>query len=392
MTKTAQARIQSIEARPLSAPLLEPFVIASARVDTTLSVHVAATLSAEGGGGLVESAVEGLGEAASLPPVTREDQPEALATIQRAASALAGLTLPLPDPSALRGPDKTRAVEPLFSAIDAALTAVVPSSPVARAGLETAILDAVARMLGLPVRALLGGDPGPIELVTDITIPIGDPPHMADLARAWRDQGFSLFKVKVGKDLDHDIEALEGIARAVPGAALRIDANAGFTSAEAIAFARELERRKIPIECFEQPCPTDDIEAMAEVTRAIAIPVVADESVKTLADLDRVIAAKAASGVNLKLAKSGGPLAAVAIGRAALAAGMDLMVGGMVETRLGMTAAAHVAAALGGARFIDLDTAWLLAEDPYEGGYRAQGPHYTLDPEPGLGVRVATRK
>jgi L-alanine-DL-glutamate epimerase-like enolase superfamily enzyme len=283
-------------------------------------------------------------------------------------------------------------VEPLFSAIDAALTAVVPSSPVARAGLETAILDAVARMLGLPVRALLGGDPGPIELVTDITIPIGDPPHMADLARAWRDQGFSLFKVKVGKDLDHDIEALEGIARAVPGAALRIDANAGFTSAEAIAFARELERRKIPIECFEQPCPTDDIEAMAEVTRAIAIPVVADESVKTLADLDRVIAAKAASGVNLKLAKSGGPLAAVAIGRAALAAGMDLMVGGMVETRLGMTAAAHVAAALGGARFIDLDTAWLLAEDPYEGGYRAQGPHYTLDPEPGLGVRVATRK
>jgi L-alanine-DL-glutamate epimerase-like enolase superfamily enzyme len=68
------------------------------------------------------------------------------------------------------------------------------------------------------------------------------------------------------------------------------------------------------------------------------------------------------------------------------------MVGGMVETRLGMTAAAHVAAALGGARFIDLDTAWLLAEDPYEGGYRAQGPHYTLDPEPGLGVRVATRK
>jgi L-alanine-DL-glutamate epimerase-like enolase superfamily enzyme len=245
-------------------------------------------------------------------------------------------------------------------------------------------------MLGLPVRALLGGDPGPIELVTDITIPIGDPPHMADLAKAWRDQGFSLFKVKVGKDLDHDIEALEGIARAVPGAALRIDANAGFTSAEAIAFARELERRKIPIECFEQPCPTDDIEAMAEVTRAIAIPVVADESVKTLADLDRVIAAKAARGVNLKLAKSGGPLAALAIGRAALAAGMDLMVGGMVETRLGMTAAAHVAAALGGARFIDLDTAWLLAEDPYEGGYRAQGPHYTLDPEPGLGVRVAT--
>jgi L-alanine-DL-glutamate epimerase-like enolase superfamily enzyme len=70
---------------------------------------------------------------------------------------------------------------------------------------------------------------------------------------------------------------------------------------------------------------------------------------------------------------------------------MDLMVVGMVETRLGMTAAAHVAAALGGARFIDLDTAWLLAEDPYEGGYRATGPKCSLGPEPGLGVRVAAR-
>lgn len=101
-----------------------------------------------------------------------------------------------------------------------------------------------------------------------------------------------------------------------------------------------------------------------------------------------MLAAKAAGGVNLKLAKSGGPLGSLAIGRAALAAGLDLMVGGMVETRLGMTAAAHVAAALGGVRFIDLDTAWLLAEDLYEGGYRADGPKYVLGPEPGLGVRA----
>lgn len=387
-----RVRIQSIEARPLSAPLLEPFVIASARVDATLSVHVAATLSLEGsapGAAAGGRAAEGLGEGAALPPVTREDQPRALAETLRAAIALAGVTLPLPDAAALFGDSRGEAVKPLFTEIDAVLTAILPESPVARAGVETALLDAVARLLGVPLRALLGGDPGFIELVSDITIPIHDPPHMADLARAWSTtKGFRHFKVKVGKDLDHDIEALDAIARAVPGAALRIDANAGFSAAEAIAFARELERRSIPIDCFEQPCPTADLEAMAEVARAIDPPVIADESVATLADLERVLAAKAADGVNLKLAKSGGPLTAFAIGRAALAAGLDLMVGGMVETRLGMTAAAHVAAALGGARFIDLDTAWLLAEDLYEGGYVADGPRYTLGPEPGLGVRV----
>lgn len=384
MIKT-RARIHSIEARPLSARLLEPFEIASARVETTLSVHVAATLSLEGG----SETAEGLGEAASLPPVTRENQPEALATIRKAASSLTGILLPLPNISELQGKSgSSHALEPLFAELDAALTAIVPSSPVARAGLETAILDAAARLLGLPLRALLGGDPGEIELVTDITIPIGAPPHMADLARAWRAKGFTAFKVKVGKDFDHDIEALDGIARAVPGSVLRIDANAGFSSSEAIAFARELDRRKIPIDCFEQPCAAADLEGMAEVARSIAIPVIADESVATPADLARVLAAKAAGGVNLKLAKSGGPLGSLAIGRAALAAGLDLMVGGMVETRLGMTAAAHVAAALGGVRFIDLDTAWLLAEDLYEGGYRADGPKYVLGPEPGLGVRA----
>ena len=91
--------------------------------------------------------------------------------------------------------------------------------------------------------------------------------------------------------------------------------------------------------------------------------------------------------MNLKLAKSGGPLACLAIGRAAREAGLQLMFGGMVETRLGMTAAAHVACALGGVDFVDLDTAWLLADDPYLGGYVATGPRYHLPAAHGLDVR-----
>jgi L-alanine-DL-glutamate epimerase-like enolase superfamily enzyme len=90
--------------------------------------------------------------------------------------------------------------------------------------------------------------------------------------------------------------------------------------------------------------------------------------------------------VNLKLAKLGGVGVALEIGRAAARAGLKVMMGGMVETRLGMTAAAHVACALGGVDFVDLDTAWLLAEDPYRGGYIAEGPRYTMPDAPGLAV------
>jgi L-alanine-DL-glutamate epimerase-like enolase superfamily enzyme len=105
-----------------------------------------------------------------------------------------------------------------------------------------------------------------------------------------------------------------------------------------------------------------------------------------MSDLHALRARRAADGVNLKLAKMGGIDEAVAIGSAARAAGLKLMVGGMVETRLGMTAAAHVACALGGVEFVDLDTAWLLRHDPYKGGYTARGPRYAMPSSPGLGV------
>ena len=113
---------------------------------------------------------------------------------------------------------------------------------------------------------------------------------------------------------------------------------------------------------------------MREVAAALDATVVADESVKGFDDLHDLVETRYAGAVNLKLAKLGGVLVAVRMGLAAQAAGLAVMAGGMVETRLGMTAAAHVACALGGVDFVDLDTAWLLAGDPYTGGYEAEGP------------------
>jgi L-alanine-DL-glutamate epimerase-like enolase superfamily enzyme len=129
---------------------------------------------------------------------------------------------------------------------------------------------------------------------------------------------------------------------------------------------------------------------MRQVAAAVKATVVADESVRSLADLRELVASGFVGGVNLKLAKLGGVFVAVRMGEAARAAGLEIMAGGMVETRLGMTAAAHVACALGGVDFVDLDTAWLLADDPYRGGYEADGPRYVIPLSVGLGVeRVA---
>ncbi|MGD0527616.1 MAG: enolase C-terminal domain-like protein [Polyangiaceae bacterium] len=297
----------------------------------------------------------GLGEAACLPPVTREDQGDVLRQLERTPAA-------------------------------AATTVLSALGPVARAAVETAVLDAMAKMEGVPVRALLG-DARVDALETDVTVAIAAPAKMAELARGWVARGFRALKIKVGKDVDADARALEAVGRAAPAATLRVDANAGYSAAEAIELARACERLGLRIECWEQPCAADDLDGMAEVTEALEAPVVADESVKTLDDISVLTRRRYADGVNLKLAKSGGAIACLAIGAAARAAGLHVMVGGMVETRLGMTAAAHVACALGGVDFVDLDTAWLLAQDPYEGGYVADGPRYRLPALPGLGVR-----
>jgi L-alanine-DL-glutamate epimerase-like enolase superfamily enzyme len=357
-------RIVSLDAEPLSVPLTEPFTIASGRMDATRAVLVRVTLDGEGG-----ARAEGLGEAAALPPVTREDQPELRAALARAKGTLEGVMFAEP------------------TALSARLDAAFADTPVARAGVEVALLDAWARLRGQPLCQALGGPAQPAPFDTDITLPIVSAEHMAELGLAWWARGFSVFKVKVGRDWHADLAALRATHAAVPTARFRLDANAGFVAADALALLDAALAAGLVIECFEQPCGRDDLAGLAEVAARGGVPVIADESFAGGADLERLIDERAVQGVNLKLAKLGGPLAALELGRRARAAGLTLMAGAMVETRLGLVSMAHVVAALGGVDLVDLDTAFLLAQDPFEGGWDVRGPRLQLSGAPGLDVR-----
>ena len=182
----------------------------------------------------------------------------------------------------------------------------LPAGAVARAGVETAILDAAARLQGVPLYEALGGA-AIGSLTTDITLSISDPPRMAAAATRHAEAGFTCFKVKVGRDWRADCASLRAVAAVVPGARFRLDANAGFTAAEALSLLDTALADGLTIECYEQPCAAGDLKGMAEVAAQAPVPVVADESFRGPADLDRLLAARAASAVNLKLVKLGGP-------------------------------------------------------------------------------------
>lgn len=356
-------RIRSIHCSPLTVPLSEPFVIASGRIDATRAALVELELLDEATG----RSARGLGEAAALPPVTAEDQPQLLATIAAAERALCAAALP--------------SLADLTALLDAELGA----SPVARAGVECALLDARARLEGLPVCTWLRAR-APARLHTDITLSIADPTRMIERAAHFRRLGFLSFKVKVGKCFDDDLRALLGVHEHISDATFRLDANGGYDASAALELLRRTRTAGLVVECFEQPCAREDWQGMTRVAREAGVPVIADESLRDDADLTYILDHGAAQGINLKLSKLGGPLRALALGERARAAGLTLMCGGMVETRLGMTAMAHVACALGNVDLIDLDTAFLLAEDRFEGGYTAHGPDLEMHAGPGLGV------
>jgi L-alanine-DL-glutamate epimerase-like enolase superfamily enzyme len=358
--------IRSLRARPLRVPLLDPFRIATATLTTTLAEEIELVLEKDG------VTHTGLGEAATLPPVTRETPED----VQRLAPVLEAAL------SSLRTAWSVDAIAPL-------LDAHLKEHPVLRAGIETAWLDAFAKHERKSLAHLLAGSTPWSERAfeTDVTIPIASPSRMGELAGEWTAKGFKSLKVKVGRAHEDDLEGLRAIIANAPQARLRLDANAVMRARDALHFIDDVLAIGGVIELFEQPCRAEDLEGMAEVTKQSGgIPVIADESCKTVADVDALASRGAATGVNLKLVKHGGVLASLAVARRAREHGVQLMAGAMVETRLGLSAMLHLVTVMG-VDYLDLDTALLLTEDPYIGGYSEALPSLRIDSShAGLGI------
>jgi L-alanine-DL-glutamate epimerase-like enolase superfamily enzyme len=167
---------------------------------------------------------------------------------------------------------------------------------------------------------------------------------------------------------------------------IRIDANQGYSVPQAVEALRGME--KFQIEFCEQPVVHTDIEGMAYVRKLSPIPIAADESLWSPADAVRLIEAKACDYFNIKLTKAGGITNALKIAWIAEAADIRCMIGCMEESRIGLTAAAHVHAARKNIIFADLDSFMDLAEDPILDGISIKDGMITLPEKPGLGVDI----
>ncbi|HWR65441.1 MAG TPA: dipeptide epimerase [Bellilinea sp.] len=247
----------------------------------------------------------------------------------------------------------------------------------ARCALDLALYDRIARQRGMPLYQLLGL-PAPQPMPTSFTIAIDTPQAMAQLAA--ENTYMPIIKVKLGSDDDE--ARLKAIRAARPDARLRVDANAGWTLDEAIRQVQALE--VYDLEMIEQPLPKDQIEAMGEVQKHTQLSLVADESVQTLQDVER-LAAAGVRGINLKLMKVGGLTPGLRMLRRARELGLQIMLGCMVETSLGTTAMAHLA---GLADWLDLDAPLLISNDPFDGVQYSPTLDVSLPGRPGIGVQL----
>ncbi|MFE9689928.1 mandelate racemase/muconate lactonizing enzyme family protein [Micromonospora sp. NPDC005806] len=351
--------IAAVRTHRLSAPLHTPFVTALRRT-TTVDTLVVEVVDRDGR--------SGFGEAPQVWQVTG-------ASIAGAEACVRDLLAP-----ALTG----RNADDLQARCAEVRRAVVGNES-AKAAVDVALHDLAARRLGVPLVRLLGGTT--LRVPTDVTLAAGDALDLAAAAKQRRAEGFTVLKLKVGTDARGDLDRVRAVRAAVgPEVRIRLDANQGWTPREAVRVIRGIEDAGLDVELVEQPVHRRDLDGLAWVSDRVDLPILADESVFDLRDLVEVIRRRAADMVNVKLAKSGGLHTARALLDLAAAQGMGTIVGSMMESPVGVGAAASLVAAYGTSAVSDLDAAWWLARSPVAGGIRYDGAEVVLPDSPGLGI------
>ena len=359
---TQGGRIARIDFWPLRIPLRHPFVISLGRLDCAENVAVRIETA---------SGLAGYGECSPFRTINGESVATACAVAADLKTCLLGLD----------------ALD--IGACVRRMDAVFHGNSSVKSAFDIALHDLAAQAAGLPLHALLGG--GRVRttpLLTDYTVSLGGVDEMAAEAAALAARGFPAIKVKLGGTLDDDLcrvcAVRAAVLRTIP---LRLDANQGWSFETAIRLLAQLGGMNI--EFCEEPIPRWDFMRLAQVRQASAVPVMADESCSDEHDLRRLIDLGACDCVNIKLGKSGGLHRARTMVRMAEAAGIKLQIGGFLESRLAITASAHLAMISDSIAWCDFDEPLMHAEDPVRGGLvYGPGGVMTLPDGPGLGASL----
>jgi L-alanine-DL-glutamate epimerase-like enolase superfamily enzyme len=343
--------VRSAAVRIFETPLKRPFVTALGRKTSTCNVGFTLTL---------RDGTRGYGEASTSLALAHLSP-------RRLAQVLAGLG------RGARGRDAAcprLLVEEAWRRHGGAEPAV--------AAFECALLDAWTRSQGLSLAAWFGGKRR--EVVSDITISAWTDARLSRAAAAEAaDEGFRVFKVKVGGRLEDDLERLRLVLRTArrvkPGFIL--DGNQGLGVDSSLRLLDAARKAKLKVLLLEQPLPKTDFRGMAALTKRSPVPVAADEMVHSPQDAMRAVMEGAASVINIKVAKSG-LLRSLDIAAVARAAGLRLMIGCMAETSRGLMPSVHLALGTGFFSYVDLDSDHLLAEHERSPDWRRDGARLRL--------------
>lgn len=311
--------------------------------------------------------IYGLGEGSPIPYIVGETQ----ATDFEAARALAQL---------LVGKNPLEIEERLRE-----LDAFLVHNPTVKSAFDMALYDLLGKVANLPLYALLGG--AKRIFYTDDTLGIDTPEAMAQKALEIQQKGFPAIKVKLGTNRRDDVARIRAIREMVGyEIPIRIDANQGWDPVTAVQILRDLAAFKI--QYCEEPVAHWNKEALRQVKETSSIPIMADESLFDHHDAFRLASMGACDFFNIKLAKCGGIHNALKINAIAEGAGIQCMVGCMSETRLGISASAHLVSARPNFVFADLDAPFGHAEDPVIGGVTFDGGKVNLPDVPGHGADI----
>lgn len=266
-----------------------------------------------------------------------------------------------------------------------ALNKCIVKNTSAKAAVDMALYDLYGQLYNIPVHRMLGGSRR--KITTDITISVNDPEEMARDTINAIERGYDTLKIKVGVNPDLDIARLTAVREAAGSEPkIRIDANQAWNPKQAVRLLNQMQEKGLDIEFVEQPVPGHDFEGLKFVTERSYVPVMADESVFSTEDAVKIMQMGAADLINIKLMKCGGLYQALKIASAAEVYGVECMIGCMLEAKVSVNAAVHLACAKNIITKIDLDGPVLCSEDPIIGGAVFNEKEITVSDDPGLGI------